>query len=155
MIQNVYGLSLDRDNVFEFSLNALGFMTFKNENFENDFFKNLDETFDESILIGWMKTFQGDMIERSANTKHRDFLEWFGNFIVGFEILPVTWSGFRRFMISWIDGVIYRRSRPDFPQSISSFFFTYWKTKERRKRIKANASFIMQPVKESSLSRFL
>ena len=57
MIQNVYGLSLDRDNVFEFSLNASGFMTFKNENFENDFFKNLDETFDESILIGWMKTF--------------------------------------------------------------------------------------------------
>ena len=51
MIQNVYGLSLDRDNVFEFSLNASGFMTFKNENFENDFFKNLDETFDESILI--------------------------------------------------------------------------------------------------------
>ena len=35
MIQNVYGLSLDRDNVFEFSLNASGFMTFKNENFEN------------------------------------------------------------------------------------------------------------------------
>ena len=57
MIQNVYGLSLDRDNVFELPLNALGFMTFKNENFENDFFKNLDETFDESILISRMKTF--------------------------------------------------------------------------------------------------
>ena len=57
MIQNVYGLSLDRDNVFELPLNASGFMTFKNENVENDFFKNIDETFDESILIGWMKTF--------------------------------------------------------------------------------------------------
>ena len=52
MIQNVYGLSLDRDNVFELPLNASGFMTFKNENVENDFFKNIDETFDESILIG-------------------------------------------------------------------------------------------------------
>ena len=155
MIQNVYGLSLDRDNVFELSLNASGFMTFKNENVENDFFKNLDETFDESILIDWMKTFQSHMIKRSANTEHRNFSEWFRNFITRFKILPVTRSGFRRFMISWIDWVIYRRSRPDFPQSISSFFFTYWKTKERRKRIKANASFIMQPVKESSLSRFL
>ena len=52
MIKNIHRLSLDRHNVFEFSMNALVIVTFKNENVENDIIENIDETFDESILIG-------------------------------------------------------------------------------------------------------
>ena len=47
MIQNIHRLFAVDDNVFEFPVNALVIVTFKNENVENDIIENVDETFDE------------------------------------------------------------------------------------------------------------
>ena len=155
LIENIHRLFVVGDNVFELPVNALVIVTFKNENVKNDIIKNIDETFDEWFSTCWMKTFQSDMIERSADTKHNHFSKWFGNFIVGFEILPVTWSGFWRFVIIGIDGVIYWWSCSNYPQSISSFFITYLKTKKRTIVIETDVVDVLQPVKKSGLSRIL
>ena len=55
-IQNIHGLSSIGDNVFEFSMNTSGVVTFKNENVENDVIENIDETFEKRFLIDRMKT---------------------------------------------------------------------------------------------------
>lgn len=113
-IKNFHGLFATCYNVFEFSLNPSGTLTFENENLENDFIKNFDEIIDERFSTCRMKGFQSALIEWSTKSEYCYFLEWIRNNFAWFEILPVSWSGFRRLVITWIDRRIYWRSRADF-----------------------------------------
>lgn len=155
MIKNFYRLPLVDDNVLELPLNASSIGAFKNDNFESDFVKNFDAFIEKSILIDRMKALQSFGGEWYTKPAYCKILEWIRNFIERSEILPVNGSGFWRLVITWIDRRIYWRSRADYPQSISSFFFENLKTKKRRILIEANVITFMQSRKKPSLSRFL
>lgn len=121
-IKNIHWLFATCDNVFELSLNTSGVGTFKNDDIESNVVENFDAIVEKRFLIDWMKTFQNFRCQWSTKSKHGEVLEWIRNHVAWFEILSVNGSRFWRFGIIGIDRRIYRRSRADYTQSISSFF---------------------------------
>ena len=154
-IENIHGLLATCDNVFEFSMNTSGVGTFKNDDIESHVIENIDAIIEKRFLIDWMKTFQNFRCQWSTKSKHGEVLEWIRNHVERFEILSVNGSGFWRFVIVRNNGWIYWRSRPDYAQSISSFFKSYLKTEKRTIWIEANVIDELQPLKKLGLSRFL
>lgn len=154
-IKNIHWLFATCDNVFELPLNASSVGTFKNDNIESHVIENIDAIIEKWFLIDWMKAIQNFKCQWSTKSKHRQILEWIRNHVERLEILSVNGSGFWRFVIVRNNRWIYRRSRADYTQSISSFFKSYLKMEKRTIWIKANAFDELQSLKKLGLSRFL